>query len=164
MISRCFPPPEASPQNALAGQQAGQYSQPLFGLSFGEELQFPGSAGTQVGLTSQRKGRFGIFLAVKLDLGRKSTFLQQISHCFLALKPLVPTQSPMSHKNMGSSVVAADPLPSRPLSYRNFCCVDVHLCWDTTSTTSICAGLCHTGIEGEVVNNWGLCGNGWEVR
>lgn len=131
-ISRCFPPPEASPQKALAGQRVGQYSQPLFGLGFGEELQFPSSTGTQTGITNQRKGTFGFFVAKKLDSGRKSSFLQQILQCFLALKPPVPTQSPMSHKNWGSSVVVDDPLPSRPLSYRNFCCIDVHLCWDTT--------------------------------
>ncbi|XP_056345864.1 uncharacterized protein LOC130252389 isoform X2 [Oenanthe melanoleuca] len=76
----------ASPQKALAGQRVGQYSQPLFGLSFEEELQFPSSAGSQ-------------------------EFL-------------------------------------------------LHRC---PSVLGHNAGLCHTGIEGEVVNSWRLWEDGWEV-
>lgn len=83
----CFSPPQACTQKSLAGQLARQYSQPLFGLGFGEELQLPSSAGTQVVITNQKKGRCGVFVAMKLDLGRKSHLLQQILHPFLALKP-----------------------------------------------------------------------------
>lgn len=151
------PPPRASPQKALAGQQARQYShysQPLFGLSSGEELQFPVSAGTQFGITNRKKGRFGFLAAMKLDLERKSSWLQRVLHCFLALKPPVPTQSPMS---WSSSVVVADALP--PLSFLQ----EFLLQHRRPSVLGHNAGLCHPGIEGEVVDSWGLWGDGWEA-
>ncbi|XP_064567485.1 uncharacterized protein LOC135446904 [Zonotrichia leucophrys gambelii] len=79
--------PQASAQKALAGQWVEQSSQPLFGLSFGEELQLPSSAGTQ-------------------------EFL--LNRC----------PSELGHN----------------------------------------AGLCHTGIEREVVNSWGLWWDSWESQ
>lgn len=79
---------------ALLGQRAGQYSQPLFGLSFGEELQFPSSAGSQVGITNREKGRYGFFIAVELNLGRKSNLLQQKLHLFPCLETSSPSPKP----------------------------------------------------------------------
>lgn len=68
----------------------GQASQPLFGLSFGEELQLPAALEPRLKSQTRKRGGLDFFVPMKVDLGKKSNLLQEILHCFLALKPPIP--------------------------------------------------------------------------